>query len=375
MSTPIRIPLARPDIGPDERAAVDRVLSSDQLSLGPELRAFEEAMERFHEAPHAVAVSSGTAALHLALIALGLGPGDEVVTSPFSFIASANAMLYVGATPRFVDVDPHTLNLDAEQVAAAIGPRTRAILPVHVFGRPAPMEPILELAREHELLVIEDACEALGARLNGRPMGTLGDVGAFGFYPNKTITTGEGGILLARDEKIANTVRALRNQGRVPGVGLADHVHLGFNYRLSDIACALGRVQLARIDELIAERLRVTRLYDERLGDDPRIISPAAADAHMDLSPFVHVVRLAEDSVALRDRVHTGLVADGIGCGRYFQPIHLQPLYRERGFPGPGSFPHAERAGRTTLALPFHPRLTEAEVDEVCTRLGHHLDG
>lgn len=365
-----RIPLSSPDVGQAEIEAVVDVLRSGRLSLGPRLRAFERGLADRAGVRHAVATSSGTAALHLAVRVLGLGPGDEVVTSPFSFIASANCLLYEGIRPRFVDVQPDTLNLDPGAARAAITDRTRAILAVDVFGHPADWDELRAIAEEKGLHLIEDSAEALGSRYRGRPAGGLGDVGIFGFYPNKQITTGEGGALVTDNEEWARLAGSLRNHGREPdGDEWEEHRRLGYNYRLSELGCALGHVQLRRLDEILAGRARVAALYDRRLKDFDRLRRPVVR-ADVDLAWFVYVVRLQGDrGRAERDRVIDRLRERGIGCRAYFPPIHLQPFYRRRLGCRPGDCPVAESAAERTIALPFHSRLTEGEVDEVVQAL------
>ncbi|MBU0718387.1 MAG: DegT/DnrJ/EryC1/StrS family aminotransferase [Planctomycetes bacterium] len=363
------IPLARPNITKAEIEAVTAVLESPDLSLGPKVPEFEEAFASYCNTQHAVACSSGTAGLHLLLHALGVGAGDEIITTPFSFIASANCALLVGANPVFVDIDPGTWDIDAEGIAGAITPRTRALIPVDVFGQPVDMAPIRELARKHGLPVIEDSCEALGSRYQDQPAGSLGDAGVFGFYPNKQITTGEGGMIVTNDADLARLCRSLRNQGRDTNGGWLAHPRLGYNYRLSDINCALGIVQLQRLPEIIAERARVYALYKDRLGDDPRVIMQEVR-ADVAVSWFVFVVRLADRYTQEdRDRVLVQLRDRGIGCSNYFAPIHLQPFYVERFSYKPGNFPVCEALTARTVALPFHHVLTEADVDRICTEL------
>jgi len=366
----IRIPLAAPDLGPAERDAVLAVLESGRLSLGPRLEEFEGALARRAGTTHAVATSSGTAALHLAVRALGLGEGDEVITTPFSFVASANCLLFEGVRPVFVDIEPDTLNIDPDRVAAAVGERTRAVLAVDVFGHPADWSRLREVARGKRLWLIEDSAEALGSSLNGRAAGGLGDVGIFGFYPNKQITTGEGGALVTDDAEWANLCASLRNHGRDPGDdSWLEHRRLGYNYRLSELACALGLAQLARLDELMERRSRVAAWYDERLADVPRVQRPRSRE-NVELSWFVYVVRLDEGYARDdRDRVIRQLRARGIGCREYFPPIHLQSFYRERFGHAPGDFPVTETAAARTIALPFHAGVRESEVDEVVTTL------
>lgn len=367
------IPLARPNITQAEIDAVTAVLRTAHLSLGPKLPAFEAAFADYCGCAHGVAVSSGTAGLYLLARALGIGSGDEVITTPFSFVASANCLLMTDATPVFVDIDPHTWNIDPARIEAAITPRTRAILPVDVFGQPADMDPILEIARRHGLKVVEDSCEALGSRYKERPAGSLGDAGVFGFYPNKQLTTGEGGMIVTDDGELAALCRSLRNQGRDEGGGWLAHARLGYNFRLSDLQCALGLAQLQRIDEIIAARTRVYELYCKRLVGDSRLalqrVIPEAA-----MSWFVFVVRLADvyDRSA-RDRVLEEMRAQGIECSNYFAPIHLQPFYVERFGYKEGDFPVCEALAARTIALPFHHELAEEDVDRVCRTLSELL--
>ncbi len=348
------------------------VLESGRLSLGPRTAEFEAALARRCEVERAVTTSSGTAALHLAVRALGLGPGDEVITTPFSFIASSNCLLFEGVRPVFVDVEPDTLNLDPARVAAAVGERTRAILAVDVFGHPADWSALRSLADDHGLRTIEDSAEALGSRYGGRAAGGLADVGIFGFYPNKQITTGEGGALTTNDPEVARLAASLRNHGREADRTddeWLQHERLGYNYRLSEIACALGLVQLARLDDLMARRERVAGWYDERLRELSDIARPAVRP-EVELSWFVYVVRLSDEhSREDRDRIIDGLRGRGIGCRNYFPPIHLQPFYRERLGHDIGDFPVAEAAAARTIALPLHAGLSEADVDQVVAAL------
>lgn len=364
-----QISLSGPDIGPEEIEAVTGVLRTPQLSLGPTLAAFEQAFVERLGVRYAIATSSGTAALHLTWRALELRPGDEVITTPFSFIASANSILFEGGRPVFVDIDPETWQLDARLVASAISPRTRALLPVDVFGSLPDMDALWAVARQHGLRVVEDSCEALGAEYKGRQAGTLGEAGAFGFYPNKQITTGEGGMIVTSDERIANLARSLRNQGRDPDAGWLQHARLGFNYRLSDINCALGLAQMRRLDAILARRARVAEWYRQRLADEPRVVLMRVPE-QVRMSWFVMVVRLADEyGRADRDRILEQLRAAGIGCSNYFTPIHLQPFYRQQFGYREGDFPVTEGLSARTIALPFHNRLSEAEVDYVVRTL------
>ena len=363
------IPLARPHITQAEIDAVVAVLRTSQLSLGPKLAEFEEAFARYCETTEAIACSSGTAGLHMLILAMGIGPDDEVLTTPFSFIASANCILMERAVPVFVDIDPQTWNLDASLLEAAVTPRTRAIIPVDVFGLVADMEPIVKVARRHDLRVIEDSCEALGSRYQGRPAGAWGDAGVFGFYPNKQLTTGEGGMIVTNDATSARQARSLRNQGRDPGSAWLAHQRLGYNYRLSEMSCAMGLVQLSRIDELIAARRRVETWYRQRLADEPRVRLQRRPSG-VEVSCFVMVVRLSDDHEQRdRDRILRQLATKGIGCSNYFAPIHLQPFYAERFGYEPGALPVCEALSARTIALPFHHELTEADVDHVCHAL------
>ena len=366
------ISLSGPDISELEIQAVNAVLRTPNLSLGPKVAEFERTFTERLGVKHAIATSSGTTALHVLWHALGLGPGDEVITTPFSFIASANSILIAGARPVFVDIDAETWQIGVDGIAAAITARTRALLPVDVFGSLPDWDAIWRLARQHGLRVIEDSCEALGATYRGRPAGTIGEAGTFGFYPNKQITTGEGGMVVTDDDRLAFLVRSLRNQGRDPGAGWLQHARLGFNYRLSDINCALGIAQMRRLDEILAKRDRVARWYAERLAGEPRL-RMMRVPAEVRVSWFVFVVRLADEySQADRDRILEGLRGAGIGCSNYFTPIHLQPFYRELGY-GPGDFPVTEALAARTVALPFHNHLREEEVDRVVTELRRRL--
>ncbi len=367
--SPHTIPLARPNISQAEIDAVVAVLRTPHLSLGPKAPEFEAAFARFCGTRYAVAVSSGTAGLHLVVRAMGITAGDEVVTTPFSFIASSNSVVMEGATPVFVDIDAHTWDIDAGRIEAAITKRTKAILPVDVFGQIADMTAICGIAERHRLRVIEDSCEALGSRLRGKPAGSLGDAGVFGFYPNKQITTGEGGMIVTDDEDLAALCRSMRNQGRGTDGGWLAHPRLGYNYRLTDMQCAMGLVQLSRLAELVGARARVYGWYRERLADEKRVVLQKVR-AEQEVSWFVFVIRLADRYTQTdRDRILKTLSARGIGCSNYFAPIHLQPFYVERFGYKPGDFPVCEAVAARTIALPFHHELTESDVDLVCHEL------
>jgi perosamine synthetase len=357
------IPLARPVLGEAEERAVIDVLRSRQLSLGPRVPEFERAFAARIGARHASAVSSGTAALHLGVRAVGVTEGDEVVTSPFSFVASANAILFEHATPVFADIDPVTLNLDPDAAAAAITGRTAALLPVHIFGYPADL-PAFE---RHGLPIVEDACEALGAvHADGTPVGGRGHPASFGFYANKQLTTGEGGMLTMGSAEHKECVDSERNQGRAPDMGWLDHDRLGFNYRLTDIACALGLAQLERLDGMLAERARVAGWYREALaGTDLGLPCP---DAGGDVRGwFVYVVQVPRG--VERDTAIDALRARGVQSKPYLPAIHLMSFYRERFGHREGEFPVCEDVAARSIALPFFPEMTEGQVEQVAEAL------
>jgi perosamine synthetase len=357
------IPLARPVLGPEEEQAVAEVLRSGLLSLGPRVPEFEHAFAQRVGARHASAVSSGTAALHLALRAVGVGAGDEVVTSPFSFVASANVILYERARPVFADIDPVTLNIDPDAAAAAITGRTAALLPVHIFGYPADL-PALE---RHGLPIVEDACEALGARhADGTAVGGRGHPAAFGFYANKQLTTGEGGMLTMSSAEHKERVDSERNQGRAPDMGWLDHDRLGFNYRLTDIACALGLVQLRRLDDMLAGRARVAHWYREALADSDLTL-PCADSGGDERGWFVFVVQVPRG--VDRDDVIGELRDRGVQSKPYLPAIHLMSFYRDCFGHREGEFPVCEDVAARSIALPFFPEMTEGQVAQVAEAL------
>lgn len=363
------VPLSRPDITEREVEAVVAVLRTPHLSLGPKLDEFEQKLAAYAGVKYAVAVNSGTSALHLIIKALGIGEGDEVITTPFSFVASANCILFEGARPVFVDIDPHTWNMNPAYIEAKITERTKAILAVDVFGYPAEWDQLRALAKKYKLGLIEDAAEALGAEYKGMRAGSLGDGAVFAFYPNKQITTGEGGAILTDDAEMDDMCRSLRNQGRSKEGGWLEHKRLGYNYRLSDINCALGIVQLERVDELLEKRRRVAQLYNKRLQKIEGIQIPYTSP-HIKRSWFVYVIKL-HDSFDKddRDNMLKSLRKRGIECNNYFGPIHLQPFYRETFGCKHGDFPVTERVAARTIALPFFGNLTEQEVDYVCNQV------
>jgi dTDP-4-amino-4,6-dideoxygalactose transaminase len=383
--------MSSPDLTANELEAVEAVLRTPVLSIGPRIDEFEKSIAMYVGTDHAIGVSSGTAGLHLAVIAAGIGAGDLVITTPFSFVASANCLLYERAVPVFVDIDPNTLCLDAALAAQAVDDlagghsaatywlppanrhissairRPKAILPVDVFGQPAEYDPICQIADQNDLVIIEDACEAIGAEYRGRKAGTLGDVAVFAFYPNKQMTTAEGGVIVTNRDDWDALFRSLRNQGRDESGTWLNHVRLGYNYRLDELSAALGVAQLQRIEELLAKRERVARMYNERLRGVDGITIPNVSTATSRMSWFVYVIRLAPDID--RNAVMSRLHARGISCRPYFSPIHLQPFYAQEFGYQPGDFPVTEAAAQSTLALPFHGNLDEATVAVVCDAL------
>ena len=366
----MRIPLSSPDITEADIESVVSVLRTPRLSIGPRMREFESAVAGYVGVEHGVAVSSGTAGLHLSLRALGVGEGDEVILPSFTFIAVAHAVMYDRAIPVFADIDPLTLNLHPQEIERRITPRTRAIVVVHTFGYPADMEPILDIAARHDLPVIEDACEALGAEYRGRKTGGIGRVGIFAFYPNKPITTGEGGMLVTGDLALADTFRALRNQGRRDTDGWTDHCLLGYNYRLAELNCALGLSQMRRLDQILNRRRDRAMQYLRELEGVPEVVGPPLGSHDNRVCWFAFVVRLNDDfTQAQRDFVVEEMAKRGIGCGRYFAPIHRQPLYARFAAGEKGDLPFTENASARTLALPFFNTLTDEQIAEVCAAL------
>lgn len=386
------VPMSSPDLNEAEREAVAAVLRTPNLSMGGEIQAFEAAFRRHTGWKHAIGVNSGTAGLHLCVRASGIGEDDLVITTPFSFVASANALLFERAVPVFVDVDPVTGNIDPINVRQAATElanggeagqawlprkgyrgegRLKAILPVDVFGQPADYDPLRETAREYGLKLIEDSCEALGAEYKGQKAGTLGDMGVYAFYPNKQITTGEGGMIVTEDEQAAALMRALRNQGRAPGDTWLQHTHLGYNYRMDEMSAALGKVQMSRLDELLAKREQVAGWYNERIAEIPGVEPPRLAESTTRVSWFVYVVRF--DPGIDRQRVADALGDLGIPARPYFIPIHLQPYMVERFGYREGDFPVTEDLGRRGLALPFSGVMSEAQVEQVCQSLAKVL--
>lgn len=390
----MRIPLSRPDITDREIDYVIQVLRTPDLSLGPRLSEFEEKVAHYVGSRYAIAVNSGTSGLHLCIKALGISEGDEVITTSFSFVASASCVLYQKAKPIFVDIDHNTLNISPEKIEDHIKNklaerrefRIKAILPVHVFGQPCAMEKVIAIANRYNLIIIEDACEAFGAEyrfdpdrtidkdtLVWRKAGTMGEAGVFAFYPNKQITTGEGGIIVTDDEELACHCKSLRNQGRNDNGKWLNHVRLGYNYRLSDINCALGLAQLERINEILQKRAKVAAMYNERLKDVEGIKIPYISP-QVKMSWFVYVVQLDESRTKEdRDKIMNNLIEKGIGCNNYFPPIHLQPLYVKMFGFRKGLLPITESVSERTIALPFYNNLTEEEIEFVCQSLKQEI--
>ncbi len=388
------VPLSSPDLTDAERAAVQAVLNTPFLSMGKQILAFEEAIKAFTGMRHAIGVNSGTAGLHLCIRAAGIEPGDLVLTTPFSFVASTNAILFERAIPVFVDVDETTGNINPALAAQAADDlarggkaaqrwlprrmpehygRLKAILSVDVFGQPADYDALERTAKAHDLRLIEDSCEALGAEYQQRKAGSFGDYGVFAFYPNKQITTGEGGMIVTNDDSAANLMRALRNQGRAPGDTWLQHTYLGYNYRLDEMSAALGAVQMGRIEELLNKRQRVADWYAERLAELPLVEPPHLVPSTSRVSWFVYVIRLPRGSD--RMRIARQLEAEGIPVRPYFLPIHLQPYIADHFDFRAGDFPVTEDLGERGLALPFSGQLSEAQVERVCATLRQVLLG
>ena len=368
MSTGVRnIPLSSPYLDERDEELVLEVLRSGRLSLGPSIDRFEELFAERVGAPYAAAVSSGTAGLHLLCRSAGLAPGDEAITSPYSFVASANCAIYEGATPVFADVDPDTMNLDPAAVEAAITERTRAVIAVDIFGYPCELDPLRDLCERHGLTLVQDACEALGAQYRGAPVGSHGPSAVFAFYPNKQMTTGEGGMVTTHSEEEWKLLKSLRNQGRADGGGWLDHARLGYNYRIDDIRAALGIGQLEKLETILALRGAAATRYTELLRDVDGLETPHADDADHVRSWFVYVVKL--DAAVDREHVIATLERDGIASSRYLPSIHLQAYMRERYGFREGLCPVSEDLSRRTLALPFFAQIEPEDQERVADAL------
>lgn len=366
----MQIPLSKPWITEEDVQAVEGVLRTPYLSLGPKLEEFEEKIKEISKTKFAVAVNSGTSALHLIVRSLGVKDGDEVITTPFSFIASSNCTLFERAKPVFVDIKGDTYNLDPNLIESKITEKTKAILGVDVFGQLADWEEILRIAQKNNLYVIEDSCEAIGSEYKGQPAGSFGVVGAFAFYPNKQIITGEGGVIVTNDENIYKLSRSMRSQGRGEDENWLYHTRLGFNYRISDINCALGISQLNRLEKIIEMRNAVAKSYSKKLSEVEEVITPYISTSVTKMSWFVYVIRLKDNfNEKHRDYLITKLEEKGIQTRNYFEAIHLQPFYVEQFGFKKGDFPVTEFVSERTIALPFFTTMTEEEIDYVVNNL------
>ncbi len=361
-----QIPMASADLDESDIEAVLGVLRTGRLALGPKINEFEHAVADYVGTRHAIAVSSGTAALHLIVKALGVGADDEVLVPSFTFAASVNAFLYEGATPVFVEIEPDTYNLDPADLEEKITPRTKAIMAVDVFGHPADWDRLRRVADRHGLKIIDDSCEALGASYKGIKLGRFGAAAAFAFYPNKQMTTGEGGIIVTDDDGVARLCRSLCNQGRGEMGAWLEHERLGYNYRIDEMSAALGASQLRRIESFLMKREQVARRYSERLARFDWV-RPPVVKPDVRMSWFVYVVTLAEG--LSRDAVMRQMEARGVPVRGYFSPVHLQPYVRDRFGLAAGQLPITESVARRTIALPFHNNLSEAHIEAVVSTL------
>ena len=361
-------PVARPYITAEDKKSVLAVLNTDNLSLGPKYREFEKKFARKIGVKYACAVSSGTAGLHLALLASGIGAGDEVITTSFSFVASANTILYVGAKPIFVDIDPATYNLDASKIEAKITKKTKAILAVHIFGQPCEMDPIRRIAKKYKLQIIEDACESISATYKGKQTGTFGTAGIFAFYPNKQMTTGEGGMIVTNNKKIYEMCDSLRNQGRPKNDQWLDHKYLGYNYRLDEMSAALGISQLKKLDFMIKERRKIAGWYNEILKSESGLIQAPATAVKNTHSWFVYVVKIKNKKIN-RDELIKSLKKSGICARPYLPSIHLFDFYKKKFGYKLGDFPVAEEISAYGLALPIYLGLTKSDCLYIINKL------
>lgn len=359
----MKVPLSQPDITNLERQAVSDVLKTSRLSLGPKLEEFEKAITDYLGVKYAIAVNSGTSALHLIIRSLAIGDGDEVITTPFSFIASSNCLLFERAKPVFVDIDEKTFNIDVNKIKPKITKKTKAILAVDVFGQPADWYALQKIAKNHNLFLIEDSAEALGSEYKNKKCGSFGDAGVFSFYPNKQITTGEGGMIVTNNRKIAEFCKSMRNQGRDESGRWFKYVRLGYNYRLSEINCALGVAQLKRINQIFKKRQQVADIYNNLLKDCKEIKLPHISK-NIKKSWFVYVIRIKN-----RDQIIKKLQEKGIQCSNYFPPIHLMPFYRKLFNYQKGDFSICEKISQQTLALPFFNNLKREEIKYVVQEL------
>ena len=364
-----KISLSKPEITKKDRQEVLNVLKTNFLSLGPKLNEFEKKLADFTGVRYAVALNSGTSALHLIIRALGIGKGDEVITTSFSFVSSSNCILYEGAVPVFVDIKSDTLNINPELIEKLITPRTKAILAVDVFGRPADWDLLKKIAKKHNLFLIEDSAEAIGSEFNGKKCGSFGDAAIFSFYPNKQITTGEGGVVLTNNKKIADLCKSMSNQGRKIDSGKwLEHEILGYNYRLDEMSCALGVSQLFKIEKIIKKRESIVKLYNQAFKDFDLVETPVF-EKNKKISWFVYVIRLAKNLSNKRDLIIKKMENKGIQCRNYFYPIHLQPFYKKMAGHKNILAPITEEASMTTIALPFYNNISKKEIDFVVKSL------
>lgn len=363
----MKISLSGPDITEKEIYLVDEVLKSGHLSIGPKIKEFEEKFKNYFLVNHAIGVNSGTSGLHLLIRALGIKEGDEVITTPFSFVASTNCFLFEKAIPVFVDIDEKTLNMDLDKLEGKITKKTKAILAVDVFGHPIDMIKIRKIADKYNLKIIEDSCEAIGSQFKGIKCGTLCDGAVFAFYPNKQITTGEGGMIITNNDETADVCRSLRSQGRAITGQWLYHDRLGYNYRMSEVNAAIGVAQIDRLDKIIEKRQKVADMYNEKLSKVNGVKIPYISKNVTRMSWFVYVIRL--DEGIDRNKVMDYLIDNGIGCKPYFTPIHLQPYMRDMFGFKEGDFPITEKVSKSTIALPFYNKLKEEEIDYVVKKL------
>jgi perosamine synthetase len=370
----MQVPLSSPDITQREIDAVVNVMKSGQLALGPEMRGFEQAIAEYSEKKHAISVNSGTSGLYLCMKALDIGPGDEVITTPFTFIATINCIIQAGGKPVMVDIDPVNYNIDPAKIEEKITPATKAIEPVIVFGNPAGIDQVCDIAKKHNLAVIEDSCEALGTEYKGKKAGTFGDAGLYAFYPNKQITTGEGGIIITDDDKLAELCISMRNQGRGAGGGWLAHERVGYNYRMADINACIGRVQMTRLEEFKAKRKKAAAYYQNILADEKRIHVPKEPE-DTDMSWFVFVIRLADNYEQEHKNALIQMLNErGCGASNYFPPVHLQPFMIADYGCKKGDFPVTEFVAQRTLAIPFFNNLSREQMDYVKKTLSECLD-
>ena len=363
-----KYPIAKPYIADSDRKAILRVLCTDHLSLGPKYVEFEKKFAKKIGTKYACTVSSGTAGLHLAMVAAGIGLGDEVITTPFSFVASANCILYVGATPIFVDVDPRTFNIDPKKIEEKITKKTKAILVVHIFGQSADMDPIMRIARKHKLKVIEDACESIAAKYKGKNTGTFGESAVFAFYPNKQMTTGEGGMLVTNDQKIYKLCSSLRNQGRAENMQWLDHQYLGYNYRMDEMSAALGLAQLTRLDYMIRQRSIISGLYNKYFSKYSDLIQVPQVARNNTHTWFVYVIRIKTSKIK-RDNLIGLLAKQGISTKPYLPSIHLFSFYKDKFGFKKGDFPVSESVSDSSLALPFYIGLKEPDIKYIANKV------